>query len=867
MLREFVRLASISGILFTLTLFFILLILGWAYRDRLVSVFLDGLGNELEAEIRFERVRLDLVRHFPRGSLELHGLELARDVEDPKGGASLQTHLMQLHFSLADLLRGNYTLRELSLSGGSIMISRNGNHEAARQPVRLPGTEKAAAAEAGFSIDIRRIRLKDMAFSMLDEESRLLVQADIEGLDLQGRILDPQPALSARGILHLVELEVGGSSVPGAKLHADLFMNFLGDERLRLQEARMEWNGQSFSLDALVDWSGDRPWLHLELSGHNLDAETILADMPWQWRQSVMGYQPRGQCSFDATLKGYLGDGSSPAIHCSFSWRGGGIRDPESGKSVAITQLSGSYSNGAQRNASSSELRIKDFTGHMAGGRLEGNLHWKNFRQPSLAFNLQALLDAEDLLAWHPVEGVTQARGQIKLNLAFAGRMSGGREFSHSDLLAAEISGHVAFDHLHFVLNDNHLLPYNDFRGTLLFDDSSLEIRQLMGQAGESDFSLVGRMDNVLPYLFLPDQSIVVRAGLESSYINLDELLKDGDSKASETYRLRLPRRLRLQLDAGIDKLRFRRFTASKVEGSTRLENQRLFADHLVFHTMGGRVFMHGQVDGRTAGQLYSQCQAQLIDVDIHQLFYQTGNFGQQDLIHENIHGTVDADLFFSAHWDDRLNICWESMETTARLKVENGRLVNYQPMITLSDFLRTSDLSDVSFSTLENEVHIKDRLILIPDMTIQSSALDLQLSGRHSFDNEVDYRLQVLLSDLLGSQHRSRRNPQEQYGEIMDDGLGRTTLFLKITGTTREPVLGYDYAGVRDKLRDDLREERRNLANILREEFSFLSRPGRDSLPPDTANGDRPEREKERQILQKQEEGHFVIEWEEFDF
>ena len=50
-------------------------------------------------------------------------------------------------------------------------------------------------------------------------------------------------------------------------------------------------------------------------------------------------------------------------------------------------------------------------------------------------------------------------------------------------------------------------------------------------------------------------------------------------------------------------------------------------------------------------------------------------------------------------------------------------------------------------------------------------------LSGVHDFDNIVDYRLQLLLSDVLG-----RKVKQQNSGirEVEDDGLGRTRLFLR---------------------------------------------------------------------------------------
>ncbi len=891
MLREFLRLAGLSGLIFIAVLGILLLILGWAYRDRVADIFLEGIQGELQADLSMGRVQMNLVRNFPLGSIVLHDIKLIDTLEPGKDRLLLETPKLQMHFSLADILRGDYTLRELSLSGGRLHLGLAGEERTGVLQSEPDGRSPRKGKD--LSLNIRRIRVDNMEVVILHPGKELHIHTDIRQIDLRGELLSAQPDFHARGKYLVYRLEVAGVSIPtanklyasetkasgsdktvgaatksrsGKKLEASLRISLPARDSLRIEDARLIWNHHHLTTEASFSLGGESPWIELQAEGHQVVMEQLLADLPESIRHIVTPYRPAGTGNFTFLLQGGLGPGSRPSITTELDLRHGRIRHPESGRKMQLVRLQGSYTNGERRDATTSLLHIRHLDGHMAGGRVEGSLRWQDFRIPRLHFDLRASLKAEDFLVWMPLEAVSQARGEIRMDLLFDGRMSDGKTFSNQDLLEAMISGHVEFRELAFVLDDKELLPYHGLHGRLVFDDSSLRIEELAGRAGESDFALTGQMYNVLPYLFLPGEHIRVQATLHSGRIKLDELLQQSKGNGGPAYRLRLPRRLRLQLDASIDELQFQRFVAEGVEAGIRMENQRLHADHLLLHAMDGRLFMHGSLDGRRPGHLLMQCQAQLVDVDIHQLFYQVGNFGQESLTHDNIYGQVTAELFFSSRWDPHLRIDWESVETTARVRVDDGRLVNYQPLIALSNFLRTSDLRDVSFSTLENEIHISERRILIPDMQVQSSALDLQVSGQHSFDNEIDYRLQVLLSDLLGRQHRERRNPQEDYGEIIDDGLGRTTLFLKLTGTGQDPELSYDYQGVRAKLRDDLREERQTLGNILRDEFGFLGRNNRDSLPGDSISR-KDAREKGRERLRKQEEGEFVIEWEEFDF
>ena len=58
-----------------------------------------------------------------------------------------------------------------------------------------------------------------------------------------------------------------------------------------------------------------------------------------------------------------------------------------------------------------------------------------------------------------------------------------------------------------------------------------------------------------------------------------------------------------------------------------------------------------------------------------------------------------------------------------------------------------------------------------------------------------------------------------------MDDGLGRTTLFLKMTGTVDNYKIAYDTKGLKESWKEDLKEEKQTLKTILNEEFGWFKK------------------------------------------
>ena len=133
--------------------------------------------------------------------------------------------------------------------------------------------------------------------------------------------------------------------------------------------------------------------------------------------------------------------------------------------------------------------------------------------------------------------------------------------------------------------------------------------------------------------------------------------------------------------------------------------------------------------------------------------------------------------------------------------------------------------------------------------MEIKSSALNLSISGVHTFNNEIDYKIKMLLSDLLANKMKRNKKENEEFGKVEDDGTGKTNLFLSMTGTVDNPVIKYDRKSAVEKIKQDFKKERQNLKTILREEFGWLKK--------DTTSTNKKQKPKEK-------DDKFIIKWDE---
>ena len=118
--------------------------------------------------------------------------------------------------------------------------------------------------------------------------------------------------------------------------------------------------------------------------------------------------------------------------------------------------------------------------------------------------------------------------------------------------------------------------------------------------------------------------------------------------------------------------------------------------------------------------------------------------------------------------------------------------------------------LTHVTFAKLENQIEIKDRTVFVPQMLVQSSAMDIEVSGAQTFDGGVDDHLNFRLADLFRTNGGS-----DEFGPVVDDGTGMR-IFLHMYGTTSDLQFKNDGAAASARRKDQMKKETAELKGIL---------------------------------------------------
>ena len=317
--------------------------------------------------------------------------------------------------------------------------------------------------------------------------------------------------------------------------------------------------------------------------------------------------------------------------------------------------------------------------------------------------------------------------------------------------------------------------------------------------------------------------------------------------------------------DLFIDQFIHNEFISKPLSASLYIKDNHLFCNSFLGRSCNGLFTGRFSTTSMGGGEYTLNADVNIEGVEIRELFDSFNSFQQDVLTGKNISGRLDGTLVFSTPIKNGV-VIKRKFEANSRIKVTDGRLVNVKQLESLSKFIELEELREIRFKDMENEISIRDELIRIPQMNIESSALNIALSGKHTFSGDYLYHIQLLLSDVLFKKASSRKSDNNKFGEVEDDGSGRAKLFLKLEGDSQQHNVSYDMASARTNFRDNMRRERESLKNILRDEFSFLRKPEtkqEDSKGNDYQDGIRTKTQEDSTSPQKNAP-KFKIEWDE---
>jgi hypothetical protein len=778
-------------------------------QDELEQVVIKEINKRLKSPIKIGDIEFSVIKNFPFTSIELNNI-LAIDAfqED----TLCEIELLQLKFNALDLYNNIFIIQELTLKNGFASIYYKDsmpNYEIWHSTQDSSQEENTDFGLENISLENFKIAyaVDDIQSVIVNNESQL--QLSINNgrteINLQGDITNEKLILD--GINHLPSKKIN--------LNGDIVIDTLGvkiKSAIALSDIQMD-----------LDFESTDKAMTVKVNTSEFELEPTLKLIPKNYLSALEGYELQGK---SAIKFNYISDQQKEAyINVDFDLKEGYIKGKNLPFDMNETSLKGSYSNGKQRTNASTEIKLDNIQFTANGELVQANATIQGLENPTLITDFNTQMQLSEIEKWGYEHDFKSLIGNAKIKGTYKGKIGLKNKVTY-DLAMAEKTADLTIDNLS-LHSDEQSPKLSNAKLNLKLIDDNVNISAFNGTlAKESKINFVGGIENVFSYLFLKNAELKIAGDLSSDWMIIDEFLDETD-KSSETTQenkpqaINLPNDIVANINLNLLDLTFDRFHLRNFSSKISYKNKLLKAKDIVLETMSGKITSNVTFEQVKDGKLRLISTTGLDNINVRQLFYEFHNFGQTTMRHKHLKGKIDSEIYLRNEWDKYFNPIDEHLYSFIDVKINNGELLDFEPLMMMSDYISVEELKRIKFSTLENQIEIKNNLIDIPFMEIHSTAIDIAGAGTHSFDNEMDYEFKILLNEILGDKFR-RKNKKKvsEFGVVQDDGVKGMTMFLKMQGTVDDPQISYNTLRLRESLSDGFKKEKKELKDVIKNQF-----------------------------------------------
>ena len=805
----------IRRVLFYLTLAVGVLVTGlttsvFLYKDRIIRQFIREANKHLNTPITIEKMDVSVFEEFPQLSIVFRGVY----IEDSHPGLYPLITARKISFQLNPLQvwRGDYTIRGMEIVDGEAHLKINEEGENNYSIVKKQQARSTARGTLGFALT--NVSLHNTTVHYLD--LRMLQDFTFQSGHLAASIhsADDLYDIKAKGDLLTEKMLIGNNNyLKGKSFEIESHLLYDDNRRhLTIHPSDLALKTSSFSVSGTYGWK-DKNIINIITEGKDTDVQTLLSLLPESRGRKFDKYRSKGDVYFKARLAGEISSSVSPALTLDFGFNDATLFHPDYKTRIENANLTGSFSSRNVNDPAKARLSLKEITGKLNDEPFEANFILDNFTDPELILDFKGNIDAPAVFDFYPVEEVKYVSGSLLVDIAFEGKVN---LLKHKNT-AQQVStlGTVDMKGVNLLYGKNRI-PLENLHGNLQFNNNDLALSNVTGKLGKSDFRLNGFFKNIITFLLFEGQPIGIETDLKAKHIDLNELFALGfgdygaDTGEQDRYTFNLSENVHLNFNCDIQSLRYKRFHGLAIQGDLLVKNQMAVSRKLSLRTMGGNLSLSGIVDAKNNKAIDVVTTFKVNGINLDSVFYVFENFSQTFIQDRHLKGKATADVNLEMTLNENLRLFQETLIADIGIAISRGELNNFEPLKKLERYLGDEGLDRLRFSELKNDIHIENKNIYLPQMEVRSNVTDIRISGTHTFDQRIDYRLIMPL-------RRKRITDPEAEGALEEDSQGNSRLFLKITGTTDDYRIAYDTEAVKKKIVSDLKKEVAELKDAFR--------------------------------------------------
>lgn len=808
-----------------LGLVLVLVLLGYIFEDRLHLMAIRELGKTLHARIEVRETKVSFLRSWPSVRVTLHGLTINPvGVHEARDVIAVESARFKLDFW--SMFSDEYKISEVRLDDAQVWMEYDKEGQLNFRDMFQPQDDGTPddPESSPVSFALRAVRLRDGKFTYHDRRHGQHIRLDSIQLDLDGDFGADQTEIESQFAVHLDNWYTGRMSwATDKQISATAMIDArFGEEAVyTLKSAKAQVEAVQLALSGDVRREGPAHRLNIDFGTSESSFASFLSLLPGGLLDTGREYEYAGDFRAKGQVRGRAGNGETPDVAFDYQVNKGAFHYVGYNSRLSDVSMQGAFL-WDHRSPELGSFTVQDFKAQLRGRPISGQLSYTDFSAPLLTLAIKGGIGLQDINDFYPdFADSTDMRGLVTADIQLEGRLAAFREQRYKDV---EAIGSLAFDSVRIV--DPRLqYPIERLSGKVALDNHRLQVSRLAGKVGASDFDVKGVVTEYLSWFFQDSATVRGVVELKSNRLYPDEWMKadavaGAPAGAQDRFVFRFPQGLDFQAQVNIGEFRLANFKAQQLRGTCRLQGQQLHLESLDMQTLGGSVHVAGKLKAESPQRCLVNVDAQVTDIDINAAFQTFDQLAAFALVKDHLFGRYSGDVHIAGALNEYLELDSRSLISTGNVTMRDAKLVDFEPLEGLAGFVKLDDLRFVEFSDVTTGFKIENEFFHIPKMSVRANRYNLEVVGKHGFDNSLDYKVYV---ELPRNEAKRTRNPRVmEYIETSDPDPVRIVIPVRITGTADHPKYALEGDFIAGKAKEAIAKQGNDLKEGMQKEREF---------------------------------------------
>lgn len=516
----------------------------------------------------------------------------------------------------------------------------------------------------------------------------------------------------------------------------------------------------------------------------NLSANLNLAELSKMF--PVDGLDMRGNYALNLTAKGVYDSlkKTIPAIDAAMSLANGYIKSAEFPLPLQDLKFNSTIKNTSGKMAETF-IAVKDFSMNMDGEKFTADMLIQNLDDYTWDVKAKGGIDLEKITKVFPMEGMSLA-GQVKADLQTKGKMS-DLDAKRYDKLPT--SGSATLTNFKYITKD--LPPVTLSTADMSFDPKNVNLKQLTGAIGKSDFDVKGSVSNYIGYVFGKNELLKGNVTFNSTLLDMNEFMTESETPSVQDTTgysvILVPHNVDFVLTSTVKTIKMMDYTMTNAKGDVIVKDGIANLSGLSFDMLGGAFVVNGSYNTKDAKHPKYDLALKVKDLSISQAATSFSIIRTFAPVAGLVNGKFSTDFKLNGELLQNFSpnlttVNGDGLVNIAQASLKDSKLLSGITSLTKLDNTDEVTMKDVLMST-----SIRDGRLSVKPFDVKFGSYKTTVAGSTGIDGSIDYNLKMdVPAGQLGSQLNSFVN---KYSGTKTDPNAPIPVTIGLGGTVTKPV------------------------------------------------------------------------------